>query len=242
MHNAPLKFVEGVLGTAIPTGTLTVLEIGSYDVNGSIREVVRQSPAGNRLQEYIGADLTEGPGVDIIVSGSDLDFEGGRFDLTLSLECFEHNPFWKETLHNMVRMLKPGGWCIITCASVGRPEHGTARMDSTNSPGTQDIGWNHYQNISLADFEAAISLKDVFSFHVLAYGTAGNDLYFVGRKLGIGSNLDVTPNFEQTWREASVCKERPNLKRRATYFIERYLGSLIFQSFYVMVWRTIKPR
>ncbi len=52
---------------------------------------------------------TEGPGVDVVSSGHALDFPDETFDVTLSCECFEHNPYWLETFRNMHRMTKAGG-------------------------------------------------------------------------------------------------------------------------------------
>jgi len=239
MHSTPLLFVRSILKTVVPTGPLSVLEVGSYDVNGSIKGDVRNSPLGPQLAEYIGVDLVEGPGVDLVASGSDLKFEDARFDLVMSLECFEHNPQWRETLENMVRMLKPGGLCIITCASLGRPEHGTTRMDPSNSPGTQEIGWDYYQNLSLSDFRKAIAIEDTFSEHTLQYSAIWNDLLFAGRKRGEIANLGFAGYPAARW--VSAVKGSASVKRRITYYFERLLGSYLFQEFYVTVWRTFKP-
>jgi SAM-dependent methyltransferase len=242
MHQAPLNFVKRILATSVPRGPLRLLEIGSYDVNGSIRDVVKQSEVGPWLRQYVGADLTAGPGVDVVISGNEISYESSSFDIVMSLECFEHNPFWKETLTNMIRMLKPGGLCIVTCASLGRPEHGTPRMEASSSPGTRDVGWNYYHNISLSEFRAQLSNSNAFTSVVLAYGAAWNDLYFVGLKGGTDSNLGVAADFERSWRAASVCAEQPSQKRRLTHLLERVLGGQIFQAFYVLVWRALKPR
>lgn len=220
---------------------ISVLEVGSYDVNGSIRAAVRQSPMGNHLGEYIGIDLTKGPGVDIVASGDELAIEDSRFDLVLSLECFEHNPRWRGTLVNMIRMLKPGGWCIVTCASLGRPEHGTSRMDITSSPGTAAQGWDYYKNVSLADFRAVLPFDETFDCFTLSFGAAWNDLYFVGRKRGNPAHLCAGGDLASAWGSASRSLERPSLKRRMAYLMEYVLGSRAFQSFYVTIWRSFKP-
>ena len=73
--------------------------------------------------EYIGVDIAEGPGVDVVCKGQNLQYESAAFDVVVSCECFEHNPFWKETFTNMLRMLKPVEICLITCATLGRKEH-----------------------------------------------------------------------------------------------------------------------
>src|SRR5437660_12882406 len=72
-----------------------VLEIGSYDVNGSVRSLF------SAAHEYVGVDLQGGPGVDLIAFGNEIDHPDGSYDVTLSGSCFEHDPQWKETFRNM---------------------------------------------------------------------------------------------------------------------------------------------
>jgi SAM-dependent methyltransferase len=201
---------------------------------------VRQSPVGRALIEYVGIDLVDGPGVDVVASGHQFTGPDEHFDIVMSLECFEHNPYWRETLENMVRMLKPGGWCIITCASLGRPEHGTSRMESASSPGTSERGWNYYRNISLPQFRSAMPLAQVFDCHVLGFGAAWNDLFFVARKRGAQANIDSAVDIRR-WESAVHVSERPGIKRRATYALERILGGGIFQWLYVTIWRALRP-
>jgi hypothetical protein len=52
-----------------------VLEIGSYDVNGSLRSLFAK--AG----EYTGVDLKEGPGVDLVAFGHQIDALDGSYDI-----------------------------------------------------------------------------------------------------------------------------------------------------------------
>ena len=59
-----------------------ILEIGSYDVNGSIRKFFLDS-------DYLGADLVEGPCVDIISDGSLINHKDNSYEITISCECFE---------------------------------------------------------------------------------------------------------------------------------------------------------
>ena len=99
-----------------------VLEVGSLDINGSVRDLFRDC-------DYTGVDLQPGPGVDLACPGHLLAFPSGHFDTTISAECFEHNPFWRETLANMLRMTRPGGLVLVSCATTGRKEHGTSRTN-----------------------------------------------------------------------------------------------------------------
>lgn len=153
-----------------------VLEVGSWDANGSVRH--RFSGC-----EYVGADVAPGPGVDLVCPGQDLSFPDEHFDVVMSLECFEHNPHWRETFRNMLRMLKPGGLCIVTCACIGRGEHGTRRRAADASLTALADHDDHYANLRRSDLAAAAVLPGVFgeAFH-LAYNPYFYDLYFVGVK------------------------------------------------------------
>ncbi len=166
----------------------SVLEIGSYQVNenGSLRAIF----SGCR---YTGVDLIEGPGVDIVASGHDLNLTSDSFDVTLSAECFEHNPLWRETFANMYRMTKPGGILIITCATTGRIEHGTARSVNPHySPGTTAVGWDYYMNLTQKDFERAFNISGMFSAYHFYTVESSHDLYFFGVKGGaIGPVFDA---------------------------------------------------
>src|ERR1700722_3272751 len=157
----------------------SVLEIGSYQVNeNGIRSIFSGC-------SYTGVDLVEGPGVDVVASGHDVDLASDSFDVTFSAECFEHNPLWRETFANMYRMTKPGGILIITCATRGRVEHGSARSVKPDySPGTTAIGWDYYMNLTQVDFERAFNISKMFSNHHFYDVRSSHDLYFFGVKSG----------------------------------------------------------
>lgn len=150
-----------------------VLEVGSLDVNGSVRRHFTDC-------DYTGVDVADGPGVDLVAQGQDLVFPDGHFDTTISAECFEHNPYWSETFANMVRMTRPGGLVAFSCASTGRPEHGTPRSDPGSSPLTVGLGWEYYRNLTEDDFRADFDLDDLFSEHCFSTHETSHDLYFRG--------------------------------------------------------------
>lgn len=177
-HYEQLKFVELTAAhLADRWDGVRVLEIGAQDVNGSVKSFFAGSA-------YLGVDLAEGRNVDLVASGHELAFEDGAFDLTLSCECFEHNPHWAETFANMWRMTRPGGVVLISSASKGRYEHGTTRTLPEASPGSQAIGWDYYRNLREADFRRAFDLDAWFQSYFFVYNAVSKDLYFVGRKPG----------------------------------------------------------
>lgn len=171
-----------------------VLEVGSLDINGSMREFFSNC-------DYTGIDVGEGKGVDLIVQGQEYDAPDETFDVCASGECFEHNPYWAETFANMVRMCKPNGLVFFTCATDGRPEHGTSRTDFGSSPLTVNIGWEYYRNLDEQDFRNSFeeSFDEIFfeyEFHstidydsptefiknMRTYINPCEDLYFWGIK------------------------------------------------------------
>ena len=164
-----------------------ILEIGSYSVNGTIRDFFTNS-------DYLGTDLTEGPGVDFVSDGHLIDHDDNSYEITVSCECFEHNPFWLETFRNMCRMTKAGGFVIFTCATRGRGEHGTKRTSPTSSPGTQEIGWDYYLNLEEKDFTKHIDFDELFETHLFIKNKNSRDLYFVGKKRGQNNRLTFDKN------------------------------------------------
>jgi hypothetical protein len=148
-----------------------VIEIGSLDINGSVRDFYN-------AKTYIGIDLSEGPGVDQVAEGQDVDFPDDCFDVAVSAECFEHNPYWLETFINMHRMAEK--FVIFTCASEGRPEHGTTRTTPDNSPFT--LKWDYYRNLVEADFTSNLDLENMFEEYEFDYNPSSCDLYFWGVK------------------------------------------------------------
>lgn len=151
-----------------------IVEIGSLDINGTVRGFFEE-PA-----EYIGVDLGPGRGVDVVCEGQDYDGATDGFDVAISVECFEHNPHWKETFANMFRMVRDEGLIVMTCATTGRPEHGTSRSDAGSSPLTVGKGWEYYKNLTESDFHAAFELNSMFSDYCFSVNTSSHDLYFWG--------------------------------------------------------------
>lgn len=93
-----------------------VLEVGSYNVNGGLKQIVPQR---------IGTDMREGPDVDIVCKAEDLrkHFEAESFDAVISAETLEHVEDWRGAVHGMWDVLKPDGWLVITMASVNKGRH-----------------------------------------------------------------------------------------------------------------------
>lgn len=70
----------------------------------------------------------------------------------------------------------------MTCASTGRPEHGTTRTTISDSPLTNAVGWDYYKNLTPEDFSAAVDMNSNFQAVYLGVNWAGYDLCFFGIK------------------------------------------------------------
>jgi autotransporter strand-loop-strand O-heptosyltransferase len=171
-----------------------VLDIGSLDINGNNRFFLTNC-------NYIGLDVGEGPNVDVIQVAHLYDAPNEQFDLIISTEVFEHDMFYEKSLQNIIRMLKPGGAFIFTCASTGRPEHGTRRSDgSSAAPLLANISeeWSdYYKNLTEADIREVKGFEQAFPDGVFEYSAHPGDLYFFGVKGGIKNDQlynKPTPN------------------------------------------------
>ncbi len=175
-HPLQLQFVKSITTSLTDNfQSRKVLEVGAYDVNGSVRQFFPNA-------DYLGVDLIEGPGVDLICEGDKIPHKDSIYDISISCECFEHNPAWAETLTNMYRMTKTGGIVIFTCATTGRAEHGTTRTSPESSPGTQALRWDYYKNLTEEDINKAFNLKSLFGDHFFLVNHISCDLYFFGIK------------------------------------------------------------
>lgn len=155
-----------------------VLEVGSLNINGSVRSFFEGC-------EYTGIDIGEGSGVDLVVGGHEYDAPTSSFDTVISCECFEHNPYWLETFVNMYRLCKPGGLIVMTCATIGRPEHGTTRSSPASSPLTLD--WDYYKNLTEEDFTSRLDFPNLFSGYSFSVQWGCRDLDFYGIKKKMSS-------------------------------------------------------
>ncbi len=154
-----------------------ILDIGSLNINGTMRDFFENC-------DYTGIDVGEGPGVDIVCQGQDYNEEDESYDVVCSAECFEHNPYWVETFQNMIRLCKKSGLVFFTCATEGRPEHGTERTTPNCSPLTVNMGWTYYKNLTENDFKEKINFDEHFLIYDFSVNLETFDLYFWGIKKG----------------------------------------------------------
>lgn len=170
MHTAAMRFVEGVR-QLYPDAFMgkSVLEVGSRYINGTVRTLFSKCA-------YQGIDLSPGPLVDTVKHVADMTGQEA-FGTIISCEALEHDRRWEDSLRAMVRLLKPNGLLVLTCAAPGRPEHGTKTTSPGDSPATSD----YYRNIGKEDFWQVIPSG---SFSESALVEEACDLRFWGLKEG----------------------------------------------------------
>jgi autotransporter strand-loop-strand O-heptosyltransferase len=168
-----------------------VLDIGSLDINGNNRFFLTDC-------NYIGLDVGEGSNVDVVQVAHLYDAPDEQFDLIISTEVFEHDMFYQKSIQNIIRMLKPGGAFIFTCASTGRPEHGTRNSDgSWAAPLLANISeeWSdYYMNLTESDIRRIKGFEEAFPDGIFEYNSNPGDLYFFGVKGGIANDLKFSPD------------------------------------------------
>lgn len=94
----------------------TVLEVGSLDVNGSLRPLFPRA-------RYVGVDMRQGPGVDNRCLAGALPFGTGAFDVVVCTEMLEHDPSPWRSLPEMARVLRGGGHMLLSARGIGFPLH-----------------------------------------------------------------------------------------------------------------------
>jgi glycosyltransferase involved in cell wall biosynthesis/SAM-dependent methyltransferase len=115
MHDTAMKIGKAFFDTYLKDAKgLTIVDIGSQDVNGSLRSV---APLNNK---YIGVDFVEGKGVDIIITDPyALPFEDNSADVVVCSSCFEHSEFFWVLFNEIQRILKPDGLFYLNVPSNG---------------------------------------------------------------------------------------------------------------------------
>tara|TARA_B100000989_G_C19453912_1_gene433071 strand:- start:167 stop:901 length:735 start_codon:yes stop_codon:yes gene_type:complete len=173
-HYQQVEFCKLFKNEFFESKKISILELGSYDVNGSIRTIF------DNTSKYVGLDLIKGPGVDIVYDGKNIPINQ-EFDLCISCECFEHNPNYFENFIKMIELAKQDGLVVFTCASIGRREHGTTDSNFRSSPGSMKK-WNYYKNLKKSHFTKRINLEKLFYKFLFFENYVSKDLYFIGIK------------------------------------------------------------
>lgn len=162
MHHQAYNYVKGVMAQLEPPES--VIEIGSYNVNGSIRDLFPEA-------EYTGIDVRTGRDVDVVADGATYKHP----ELVRAVVCcevLEHAKNADAIIRNAYKLLKSPGVFILTAAGPTRNPHG-------NDGGP--VGNEFYRNIDrqmLTEW-----LEDAgFHDHFIGQDTKAGDIYAVAYK------------------------------------------------------------
>ena len=156
---------------------IKVLDIGSLDINGSNRYMFDDC-------DYLGIDVGNGPNVDFVCIGHKFEGPNEYYDTIITTEALEHDMYYEDTIKNAIRMLKPGGLLLFTCATTGRHEHGTRRTTPQDAPLLYGEWGDYYKNLTEDDVIKIDGFNRIFPDGIFEIGNENFDLYFSGIKNG----------------------------------------------------------
>lgn len=168
MHVEAYQYVGEMLAEVpIRSAGAFVVEIGSYNVNGSVR------PLFADCAQYVGIDVRPGRDVDLVWDGiAPLELPAGTVDIVVSAETLEHAADPQGLISHAATLLRPGGWLILTAASHRRAPHSCDGYDVI-PPG------EHYQGITPSELSAWLAGWD----HVeVQHHPRRGDVYAIARK------------------------------------------------------------
>ncbi|PZU10351.1 methyltransferase domain-containing protein [Sphingomonas sp.] len=115
MHQTAMEHADLFFRTYLDKrSSLRIVEIGSQNVNGSIRSKAPES------SEYVGVDFVDGPGVDVVLEDPYVfPFADDSFDVCVSSSCLEHPEFFWLAYMEMLRIVRPSGLVYLNVPSNG---------------------------------------------------------------------------------------------------------------------------
>ena len=165
MHEAARRYIQQAVAEHLGrTEGLSVLEFGSYNVNGTVRDHFYGA-------DFFGIDTRDGPGVDFVCDAAEFDGEE-RYDVVVSAETLEHAERPAEIVARAHDSLKPGGLFILTAAAPERAPH------NGNGDPLQE-GEEHYAGI---EPNALAGWLESWDFFRLTHSPEDGDVYAVARK------------------------------------------------------------
>jgi SAM-dependent methyltransferase len=201
MHDTAFRIGTLAMNIYADLATASILEIGSHSINGSLRDSAL--PTTN----YVGLDLEEGEGVDIVVEPGIMSVDDDAFDLVIASSVFEHDPAFWMTFLEMCRKTKEGGYIYINA-----PSNGTVHRFPQDN-------WRFYPDSGAALVKWAVSqgqhVSLVESFIADREDDIWNDFVAVFRKGRITRKLPETFLYENlrcsnvtTWKSREVVNPR----------------------------------
>jgi SAM-dependent methyltransferase len=215
-----------------------ILEIGSkqYHKQKSYKDFISSH------WEYVGLDLESGPNVDIVPQNSYLwrEIETESFDVCISGQTFEHNPYFWITFAEIARVLKPNGIAFIVAPGGGFVHR--YPYDCWRFFPDSWLALSHYCGMTLVE-----SFFENNAFRTVLKGANWNDSSAIARKPSFASAAE-----RESFHERLACIARtlpssplPTLPESPAPCFEKYQAetkSTFFRSLVVRLARFAKPK
>jgi SAM-dependent methyltransferase len=115
MHSDSLDLMRSALDR-LKLASASVLDVGSYDINGTYRPLVEQ-----RGYTYTGLDIRKGINVDIVSDNPyKYPIKPNTYDAVICGNMLHNVQAPWKLIPEMVRVLKPGGLLAIVAPTYGR--------------------------------------------------------------------------------------------------------------------------
>lgn len=116
MHPSALCHGKWFFHTYLTGPDLVVAEVGSRNVNGSLRQFATEN-----IKSYTGFDFVAGNGVDVVLADPyRLPLADESVDAVVCSSCLEHSEMFWLTFLEMLRVLRPAGLCYLNVPSNGQ--------------------------------------------------------------------------------------------------------------------------
>ena len=181
-----------------------ILEVGSLNVNGSLRDAAAPGT------QYVGLDFESGPSVDFVLKpGEDFPVDADSFDLVMASSVFEHDMRFWDTFLRMCRAAKAGGHIYVNT-----PSNGTVHRYPMDC-------WRFYPDAGLALAEYArangMEIDLIESFIGNRHSDVWNDFVAVFRKGPSAEPLNTSFVYQRypslnarTWQSGAVYNASDN--------------------------------
>jgi len=106
VHQSVMSWVQQQVAER-DLANVPTLEVGSFNVNGSVRPFFKGS--------YVGIDMRPGPGVDQVLNAHDLGMVSNRFLCIVCCEMLEHDTEPWTSICEMAKVAGDGCILLVTC-------------------------------------------------------------------------------------------------------------------------------
>lgn len=169
MHAEARLFVERVVADYVIVPS-HVVEYGSRDINGSVREYFIADSL-----TFTGIDIIPGKGVDVVADAG-VWRPPEPVDVIICCEVLEHTDRAQRIVNNACASLAVGGFIVITCACDSRAPHSA-------SDGGKLREDEYYRNVDAFAMWANLEARDEFSVEEFEVHRGRGDLYVLAQKM-----------------------------------------------------------